>query len=132
MRPRWTRPPANLDALEAHYNNHATVIKADVVGPTVGKQLEKQALLATLYSMGACWSISGFRFQLIYGVAAVVACFHDTLDHRRRLRAHQPGDQPDGGCGDPDPGGLLDERHHRLSSTASARTCAWTRRRVAA
>ncbi|MGD0860873.1 MAG: protein translocase subunit SecF [Terracidiphilus sp.] len=68
-----------VDALQAHYNNHATVIKADVVGPTVGKQLERQALLATLYSMLGMLVYLWFRFQLIYGVAAVVACFHDTL-----------------------------------------------------
>jgi preprotein translocase subunit SecF len=50
-----------------------------VVGPTVGRQLEKQALLATLYSMAGMLVYLWFRFQLIYGVAAVVACFHDTL-----------------------------------------------------
>jgi preprotein translocase subunit SecF len=68
-----------VDALQAHYDNPASVIKTDVVGPTVGKQLEKQALLATLYSMGGMLIYLWFRFQLIYGVAAVVACFHDTL-----------------------------------------------------
>ena len=50
-----------------------------VVGPTVGHQLEKQAGLATLYSMLGMLVYLWFRFQLIYGVAAVVACFHDTL-----------------------------------------------------
>ncbi len=50
-----------------------------VVGPTVGRQLEKQAGLATLYSMAGMLVYLWFRFQLIYGVAAVVACFHDTL-----------------------------------------------------
>jgi preprotein translocase subunit SecF len=45
----------------------------------VGKQLEKQAGLATLYSMLGMLIYLWFRFQLIYGVAAVVACFHDTL-----------------------------------------------------
>ncbi len=50
-----------------------------VVGPTVGRQLEKQAGLATLYSMLGMLVYLWFRFQLIYGVAAVVACFHDTL-----------------------------------------------------
>jgi preprotein translocase subunit SecF len=45
----------------------------------VGKQLEKQAGLATLYSMLGMLVYLWFRFQLIYGVAAVVACFHDTL-----------------------------------------------------
>jgi len=40
-----------VDALHAHYANPFTVRNVQVVGPTVGKQLEKQALLATLYSM---------------------------------------------------------------------------------
>jgi preprotein translocase subunit SecF len=68
-----------VNALQAHYANPASVIKTDVVGPTVGKQLERQALLATLYSMAGMLVYLWFRFQLIYGVAAVVACFHDTL-----------------------------------------------------
>ena len=54
-------------------------MNVQVVGPTVGKQLEKQAGLATLYSLLGMLVYLWFRFQLIYGVAAVVACFHDTL-----------------------------------------------------
>lgn len=70
-----------VDALRAHYNNpfQDSGVKVDVVGPTVGKQLEKQATLATLYSLLGMLVYLWFRFQLIYGVAAVVACFHDTL-----------------------------------------------------
>ncbi len=68
-----------VDALQAHYNNPFTVRNVEVVGPTVGKQLEKQATLATLYSLLGMLIYLWFRFQLIYGVAAVVACFHDTL-----------------------------------------------------
>jgi preprotein translocase subunit SecF len=68
-----------VEALEAHYNNPFTVRNVQVVGPTVGKQLERQAGLATLYSMLGMLVYLWFRFQLIYGVAAVVACFHDTL-----------------------------------------------------
>jgi len=69
-------------ALQAHYNNYFDPnkgVKVEVVGPTVGHQLEKQATLATLYSMLGMLIYLWFRFQLIYGVAAVVACFHDTL-----------------------------------------------------
>ena len=55
------------------------MLNVDVVGPTVGHQLEKQGLLATLWSMVGMLVYLWFRFQLIYGVAAVVACFHDTL-----------------------------------------------------
>ncbi len=68
-----------VDALHAHYSNPFAVRNVQVVGPTVGKQLEKQATLATLYSMAGMLVYLWFRFQLIYGVAAVVACFHDTL-----------------------------------------------------
>jgi preprotein translocase subunit SecF len=68
-----------VDALQAHYGNPFSVRNVQVVGPTVGNQLEKQAGLATLYSMLGMLVYLWFRFQLIYGVAAVVACFHDTL-----------------------------------------------------
>jgi preprotein translocase subunit SecF len=66
-------------ALQSRYDNPFTVRNVQVVGPTVGHQLEKQAGLATLYSMAGMLVYLWFRFQLIYGVAAVVACFHDTL-----------------------------------------------------
>ncbi len=65
-------------ALEAHYAT-PDVRDVQVVGPTVGKQLEFQAVKATLLSMLGMLVYLWFRFQLIYGVAAVVACFHDTL-----------------------------------------------------
>jgi preprotein translocase subunit SecF len=68
-----------VNALHAHYDNPFTVRNVQVVGPTVGRQLEKQAGMATLYSMLGMLVYLWFRFQLIYGVAAVVACFHDTL-----------------------------------------------------
>ncbi|HEY6487561.1 MAG TPA: protein translocase subunit SecF [Terracidiphilus sp.] len=67
------------DALRSHYNNSFTVRNVQVVGPTVGKQLERQAGMAVLWSMLGMLVYLWFRFQLIYGVAAVVACFHDTL-----------------------------------------------------
>jgi preprotein translocase subunit SecF len=71
-----------MDALRSHYDNTLSaknIRDVAVVGPTVGKQLERQAGLATLYSMAGMLVYLWFRFQLIYGVAAVVACFHDTL-----------------------------------------------------
>jgi preprotein translocase subunit SecF len=68
-------------ALHARYANPIVpaATKVDVVGPTVGRQLKSKAALATLYSMLGMLVYLWFRFQLIYGVAAVVACFHDTL-----------------------------------------------------
>jgi preprotein translocase subunit SecF len=70
-----------VDALRAHYNNsfNDAGIGVGAVGATVGKQLEQQATKAVLLSMAGMLVYLWFRFQLIYGVAAVVACFHDTL-----------------------------------------------------
>ncbi len=51
----------------------------EIVGPTAGTQLQHQAELATLYSLIGMLVYLWFRFELIYGVAAVVAVFHDTL-----------------------------------------------------
>jgi len=70
---------AIMSALHDHYNNPFTIAKVESVGPTVGHQLEKQAGLATLYSLIGMLIYLWFRFELIYGVAAVVAVFHDTL-----------------------------------------------------
>ncbi len=50
-----------------------------IVGPTAGKQLQKTAAEATIYSLAGMLIYLWFRFELIYGVAAVVAVFHDTL-----------------------------------------------------
>lgn len=50
-----------------------------IVGPTAGKQLQRQAGFATLWSLLGMLIYLWFRFELIYGVAAVVAVFHDTL-----------------------------------------------------
>jgi preprotein translocase subunit SecF len=55
------------------------VRNVDIVGPQVGKQLQTQAKLAVLYSLAGMLVYLWFRFELIYGVAAVVAVFHDTL-----------------------------------------------------
>ena len=56
-----------------------TVLSADVVGPKIGKDLQRQAILATLYALGGMLVYIAFRFEWIYGVAAVVAVFHDTI-----------------------------------------------------
>ncbi len=67
-------------ALSANYHDSAfTIEQVQIVGPTAGKQLQQQAIYATLYSLLGMLIYLWFRFELIYGVAAVVAVFHDTL-----------------------------------------------------
>ena len=68
------------NALQTGYHDSAfSVQQVDIVGPTAGKQLQNQAWLATIYSLVGMLIYLWFRFELIYGVAAVVAVFHDTL-----------------------------------------------------
>ena len=68
------------NALNSNYHDSGfTVESVDIVGPTAGKALQKQALWATVYSLVGMLVYLWFRFELIYGVAAVVAVFHDTL-----------------------------------------------------
>ncbi len=55
------------------------VRNVEIVGPQVGKQLRNQAFLATAYSLAGMLVYLGFRFEWIYGVAAVLTVFHDTL-----------------------------------------------------
>ena len=55
------------------------VRKVEIIGPQVGGQLRTQAGLATLYSLLGMLVYLGFRFEWIYGIAAVVTVFHDTL-----------------------------------------------------
>jgi preprotein translocase subunit SecF len=72
--------PAVINALrEGFYTSNFAVRNVEIVGPQVGKQLQKQAVLATLYSLAGMLIYLWFRFELIYGVAAVVAVFHDTV-----------------------------------------------------
>ena len=55
------------------------VRNVEIIGPQVGSQLRTQAGLATLYSLLGMLVYLGFRFEWIYGVAAVLTVFHDTL-----------------------------------------------------
>jgi preprotein translocase subunit SecF len=68
------------NALQANYHDSGFgQPSVAIVGPTAGKQLQRQAFLATIYSLIGMLVYLWFRFELIYGVAAVVAVFHDTL-----------------------------------------------------
>jgi preprotein translocase subunit SecF len=52
---------------------------AEVVGPKVGAELRKQAIFVTLYALGGMLVYIAFRFEWVYGAAAVLAVFHDVL-----------------------------------------------------
>jgi preprotein translocase subunit SecF len=55
------------------------IIETQMVGPKVGADLRNKAVYATLYALGGMLVYIAFRFEWIYGLGAVIACFHDTL-----------------------------------------------------
>ena len=77
---RGVADPAVVQALQqGTYLSGFTVRNVEIVGPEVGAQLRHKALMAVLYSLAGMLIYLWFRFELIYGVAAVVAVFHDTI-----------------------------------------------------
>jgi preprotein translocase subunit SecF len=55
------------------------VMQVQMVGPKVGAELRKKAVLATLYALAGMLAYIAFRFEWIYGLGAVIAVFHDTI-----------------------------------------------------
>lgn len=51
----------------------------EVVGPRIGEELRRQAVVATLCALGGMLVYIAFRFEWVYGVAAVLAVFHDMV-----------------------------------------------------
>ena len=77
---KGTADPSVLAALkDGFFLSDFGVRNVEIVGPQVGQQLRKQAILATLYSLAGMLVYLALRFEWIYGVAAVLTVFHDTL-----------------------------------------------------
>jgi preprotein translocase subunit SecF len=61
------------------YPDSVAIVGTEVVGPKIGAELQRKAILAVLYALGGMLVYIAFRFEWIYGAAAVIAVFHDTL-----------------------------------------------------
>ncbi len=56
-----------------------TIRATEMVGPKIGADLRQQAINVVLIALAAMLVYIAFRFEWIYGVAAVIAVFHDTI-----------------------------------------------------
>jgi preprotein translocase subunit SecF len=71
---------AVLSAIKGNYALGAFAIRnVEIVGPKVGAELRRQAIFVTLYALGGMLVYIAFRFEWVYGAAAVLAVFHDVL-----------------------------------------------------
>ncbi len=64
---------------DAYYPGNFTIRNVEIVGPKVGAQLRRQAIFVTLYALAGMLVYIAFRFEWVYGAAAVLAVFHDVL-----------------------------------------------------
>jgi preprotein translocase subunit SecF len=72
--------PPVLSAVKNGYALGSFAIRnVEIVGPKVGAELRHQAILVTLYALAGMLVYIAFRFEWVYGAAAVLAVFHDVL-----------------------------------------------------
>ncbi|HTQ80105.1 MAG TPA: protein translocase subunit SecF, partial [Thermoanaerobaculia bacterium] len=72
--------PADVEALKARaVLGDFAVLGVENVGPQIGKELSRQGLLAVLSSLIGMLLFIGFRFELRFGIGAIMACIHDVL-----------------------------------------------------
>jgi preprotein translocase subunit SecF len=60
-------------------DNPFTVLKEDRVGPKIGDELKRDAVLAIFFALIAILVYLGFRFKFVFAFGAVAALFHDVL-----------------------------------------------------
>src|ERR1700704_1933783 len=71
---------ATIAALrDSFYTSNFAIINVEIVGPKVGSELRRQAVVVTLYALMGMLVYIAFRFEWVYGAAAVLAVFHDVL-----------------------------------------------------
>ena len=67
------------DAVKAANLGPFTEISREVVGPAIGKDLQRKGLWATLFSILGITAYIALRFRLTFALGAIAATFHDIL-----------------------------------------------------
>ena len=68
-----------VDALRREFGDRFTVLASENVGPQAGAELRRKGFLAVLYSMVGMLAYIWVRFELRFGVGALMATLHDVL-----------------------------------------------------
>lgn len=64
---------------EISYLGDFNLLSVESVGPKVGRELQERAQSAILFSLLGMLAYIAYRFRPIYGLAAIVALFHDVF-----------------------------------------------------
>ncbi|WNM58178.1 protein translocase subunit SecF [Candidatus Nitrospira allomarina] len=69
-----------IQAFQAEFPDHGFVVDSSTsIGPTIGKKLQEDALIAVILSLAGIILYVAVRFEFRFGVAAAIATFHDVL-----------------------------------------------------
>jgi preprotein translocase subunit SecF len=60
-------------------SNHFVIESSTEIGPTIGKKLQEDALIAIVISFAGIILYIAARFEFRFGIAAAIATFHDVL-----------------------------------------------------
>jgi preprotein translocase subunit SecF len=55
------------------------VLSTEVVGPVIGRDLQRKGIFATIFSLLGIMTYIAFRFRLTFGIGAMIASIHDVL-----------------------------------------------------
>lgn len=69
-----------VQAFEKGFSTNRFVVDSSTaIGPTIGRELQKKAVIAIVFSMIGIILYIAVRFEFRFGIAAAVATFHDVL-----------------------------------------------------
>jgi len=72
--------PAVVSVVKDNFSVGPFAIRnTEIVGPKVGAELKWQAIWVTLFALAGMLVYIAFRFEWVFGAAAVLAVFHDVL-----------------------------------------------------
>lgn len=60
-------------------NDRAQLMQEQHIGPKIGAELQRKAIMAVIFTCIAILVYLAFRFKLVYGMGAVIAIVHDVL-----------------------------------------------------
>jgi preprotein translocase subunit SecF len=70
---------AVVDRLKAANLGNFQVVSRELVGPVIGRDLQRKGVLATIASIVGITAYIALRFRLSFAIGAIVATFHDIL-----------------------------------------------------
>ncbi|MBX7137347.1 MAG: protein translocase subunit SecF [Oligoflexia bacterium] len=71
---------AKVDSgLTAALSGKYQIVKSDYIGPTIGEELRRKGLIATVLAMVMILAYVSYRFEFAFALGAVLAVFHDVI-----------------------------------------------------